>query len=367
MKDLPPECTVNPAIYYDLLKLFLGEKTCLETYTGVGGAGPLTNVLDKKYYTQTCAEFAATGTRRIPEVPSCTDVESSVTTANHPYAVNENGPYGVGQMAPFRDEIEFNTEGTIKGFRISIINNPNEQSDITNNIQMMEEIRALLDNSGIPVFATGQTFIYSEQYRYSRDNLRTLMISCVCGAAGLTALLMASLTVGLIELACLGSAMTIIIACLPMLKLHLNGVSLLSAVFGVGVNVELGVHIIRAFLVARSSDSSLSALEQRKERVIIALSEMSVPVFDGAVTSFVGVLVLAFSDSEFFREYFFSFYAVMILVALWHAFIMLPILLCWFGPEQLPPHIIGESYNNVAEDDVSEEDMKEHNGDMEAV
>ena len=166
--------------------------------------------------------------------------------------------------------------------------------------------------------------------------LATMMVACVFSATALMIILSGSLTLGAITGFVTGMSMTVIIASIAALGLKLNGISLLSAVFGVGVNVELSVHISRAFLLAQPEDLFATPLEQRKSRVVIALKEMFLPVFDGAFTTFMGVFVLAFSDTIFFREYFFQFYSLMIVISLLHAFFFLPILLVAIGPSTVP-------------------------------
>eukprot|EP00755_Sulcionema_specki_P024939 Sspe_Gene.82203::Locus_53868_Transcript_3_9_Confidence_0.214_Length_1277::g.82203::m.82203 len=74
-----------------------------------------------------------------------------------------------GGLAPYRDDVFVDVEnGTVKrirAHRLTVINEPAEQSDIANTLDMMEEMRDLLDNYGLDMYAYGQSFLYGEQYR----------------------------------------------------------------------------------------------------------------------------------------------------------------------------------------------------------
>ncbi|KAJ9435299.1 Protein patched-like protein 3, partial [Diplonema papillatum] len=277
--------------------------------------------------------------------------------------------FGYGTMSVYADQISWTSDWEMVGFKVSVLNNPVEQSDVEITLDMMQENRDLLDNYGIDVFATGQSYMLAEQYRFSKENTRNLIIICLCCAFVLMTLLMASVVLAAIMTVVMGMSMIVICASLEMLDLQLNGISMMSILFGIGINVELCVHICRAFLVIRPALSDVSRLEQNRDRVGFALSEMSVPVFDGAFTSFMGVLVLAFADIPFFRKYFFQFYSMLILISLWHAFIPLPILLCYLGPDALPPKVLGDeemeearskAASEAAEEEARERELADH-------
>eukprot|EP01064_Diplonema_japonicum_P004810 TRINITY_DN1316_c0_g1_i2.p1 TRINITY_DN1316_c0_g1~~TRINITY_DN1316_c0_g1_i2.p1 ORF type:complete len:1135 (+),score=347.88 TRINITY_DN1316_c0_g1_i2:65-3469(+) len=338
-RNFPVDCTINPDMYYDLLALLLGEKTCLEN-----GTVPAINFKDPKYF-PTCPNGVGSPPHNIQPI-TCQQVESSVATFGDIFKALGTSAfakvsYGYGAIASYGDQVQLtmeaqNTNPRIRGWNLPVANSPIEQADVENTLKAMAETRDLLDKTGLPIFAWGQSYLYAEQYRFTRENLRTMLIIAVCGSFILTAVLMASASLALIQTIVIGMSVTTIVGCVRMLDLELNGVSMLSLAFGVGINVELCVHICRAFLVTRPTDPLMRRGDQQRERIMYALSEMSIPVFDGAFTSFMAVIVLSFNETPFFKKYFFYLYSVMIAVSLFYAFVPLPILLCLFGPSPLP-------------------------------
>eukprot|EP01059_Diplonema_ambulator_P001096 TRINITY_DN1085_c0_g1_i1.p1 TRINITY_DN1085_c0_g1~~TRINITY_DN1085_c0_g1_i1.p1 ORF type:complete len:1168 (+),score=412.75 TRINITY_DN1085_c0_g1_i1:73-3504(+) len=357
-RHFPIECTIKEDMYYDLLALFMGKKTCLEDGT-VGAV----NFKDSKYY-PTCP---GTAPHTIASI-TCQEVESSAGDSKYGDVFLPQGStkltYGYGIMSSYNDQVNFmtdeNGEMTIEAWAIPVANRPIIETDVEQTLDMMKETRSLLDNSSLPLFAFGQSYLFAEQYRFVKENLRTLLTVAVCGSMVLTAFLMASATLAIIQTIVIGMSVTTLVGSVRMLGLDLNGVSMLSLTYGVGLNVELCVHICRAFLVARPTNPLARRSAQNAERIMFALSEMAIPVMDGAFTSFMSVIVLSFNKTPFFRKYFFYLYSIMILVSLFFAFVPLPILLCIFGPSPLPPnatHDVPEqdrSHEPIAEDEEEE-------------
>ncbi|KAJ9465790.1 Protein patched-like protein 3 [Diplonema papillatum] len=345
MNRVPAECTVHPDNYYELLALFLGHQTCMEGTAGMDLATDL-NLTDPKFYPAACGEPRRTFNTPFP---SCREVESAIyrdkvgASGLLPPFFDPNFVFGYGVTSASGNSINIDrATNRINGFTIPLISRGVTQTRIETMLDMMEETRALVDASGLNAYAYGGSYANAEQYRHSKKNMAYLLVCSVLAATLLVSVLMVSPTLGVIQGVCLGSSVVIAVGLLIAIDLKLNGISLLSVAFGIGLNVEVGVHVGRCFLVTPCTVPSLSKREQRMERVVIALGEMAVPVLNGAITSFLGVVVLGFSDVDFFRRYFFAFFSLMIAVALWHAFGVLPVLLSLFGPDPLLAHVVGD-------------------------
>ncbi|KAF1745073.1 hypothetical protein MXB_855 [Myxobolus squamalis] len=100
-----------------------------------------------------------------------------------------------------------------------------------------------------------------------------------------------------------------------ILEISLNPVSLF-----IGINVEFLSHIGRAFTSIKSNS--------RAKKAEIALIQTGSAVFKGiTMTKIIGITVLAFSNSLFFKMYICA-----ILVGSFHGIILLPIILSYIGP-----------------------------------
>eukprot|EP01062_Namystynia_karyoxenos_P042493 TRINITY_DN3106_c0_g1_i1.p1 TRINITY_DN3106_c0_g1~~TRINITY_DN3106_c0_g1_i1.p1 ORF type:complete len:1147 (+),score=328.69 TRINITY_DN3106_c0_g1_i1:55-3495(+) len=295
----PKECVIDPAKFHELLGFWLGDTSCSSAW--------------------------------------CQHLERQVLP---------NGQLALGSGSPFRDSVMLSVEdNTVSGIafsRFTVINMiPGYGKDAMSAVRAIEETRDLLDalnaKEGTNFFAYGPTYAYNEQYVYSEENLGTVLgLALLCTLVVLSGL-MVSLQLGVLMTAVITSSQVVILAMMRVLGLQLNGISLLSVVFGVALNVEQSVHIARTFLICNGT---------RAQRTREALRQMAAPVFAGALTTFVAVLPLAWSDIQFFYDYFFVMYPCMLVVALWHAFVPLPVLLCLFGPSAVrtpPPQSPAES------------------------
>ena len=66
-----------------------------------------------------------------------------------------------------------------------------------------------------------------------------------------------------------------------------------------------------------------------------ALDHMFVPTFDGAVSTLLGVMMLAFSPFDFVVNYYFQLYLYIVLFGVLNGLVLLPVLLSLVGPAQL--------------------------------
>eukprot|EP00756_Hemistasia_phaeocysticola_P014850 Hpha_TRINITY_DN15364_c4_g2::TRINITY_DN15364_c4_g2_i1::g.91242::m.91242/K12385/NPC1; Niemann-Pick C1 protein len=283
---IPSSCTVDPTKYLELLGFWLGETGCQSSW-----CDPLIGM-------------------RVGALPA------------------------QGSGAPYRDYVSVETDPTgtravgIKHWRSpflcahSVYGNEADEA-----VESMEEVRNLLDNSGLNLFAYGTTYALHEQYVHSVDTLTTAL--CLGLGAALVVVTViggCSLRMGLIVTMVLASGQVTFIAMLIAYGLKLNAYSIVSILFGIALGVEQTVHLARVFLVAQGN---------KAQRVTFALREMTGAILEGATTTFVAVLPLAWARVDFYYDYFFGMYASMVALSLFFALFPLPVLLCWFGPHEL--------------------------------
>ncbi|GMH67585.1 hypothetical protein TL16_g04716 [Triparma laevis f. inornata] len=110
---------------------------------------------------------------------------------------------------------------------------------------------------------------------------------------------------------------------------NVNSLTGLGLVMAVGLVVDYNAHIIHAFFC--NSDPDLTTVE----RLRLTMKQMARSVFFGGMTSFVGLLPLAFSQCEVFRVFFKMVLAIIIL-GLAHGLIFMPAVLA--GLKIKPPN-----------------------------
>lgn len=109
----------------------------------------------------------------------------------------------------------------------------------------------------------------------------------------------------------------------------LNSVSVVNAVIAIGLAVDYSAHIAHAY--QDSSFRSVDNVDIRIERTRKALGTMGSSVFHGAFSTFLAVVTLAGSKSFIFRVFFSMWFGIIVFGVL-HGFMLMPILLSYFGP-----------------------------------
>lgn len=108
--------------------------------------------------------------------------------------------------------------------------------------------------------------------------------------------------------------------------LTLNGFSVMNLVTTSGLVIEFTIFPGFAYIV--SGRAGLSG----KEQAIDAIERTFNPVFNAAVTTFLGIVLLAASPFKLFSSYFFNMYAQMTLYGLFNSLAVFPILLYVTSP-----------------------------------
>lgn len=106
---------------------------------------------------------------------------------------------------------------------------------------------------------------------------------------------------------------------------QVNAISYITLVMSIGLMVDYIVHVLLRFLEAKGT---------REQRVVETLSTMGASILVGAISTFLGVLLLAFSTSEIIKNIFVSFIGLATFGVL-HGLIFLPTLLAMVGPESV--------------------------------
>ncbi|KAK6738691.1 hypothetical protein RB195_020666 [Necator americanus] len=194
-------------------------------------------------------------------------------------------------------------------------------------VDMIEEVRAVCEQyttKGLSNFPSGIAFTFWEQYLFLRWNLFCAIciiafavfavISIMMFNPWAAAMVMVIVVIVTIEL---GGFMGI-------LGVKMNPISAVTLICAVGIGVEFTAHVVLAFL------TSLGSVEDRLES---CLQHMFVPVFHGAISTLLGIVMLVFSEFDFVIKYFFVVMSTLVVLAVFNGLCLLPVLLTIIGPE----------------------------------
>jgi len=186
--------------------------------------------------------------------------------------------------------------------------------------------RAVTDASSVPLFPSGIIYDLYEQYVHTRAELSVNLgytvvgIGCICWFflyhPGAVAIMIAQISLTLAE----------IYGFLSFFGLKLNGVSVVNLVMAIGVIVVPVAHITRVFMVTHGTN---------KKRAEHALATLCFPMLFSTVSTFLGEFPMEFARFPYFRVYFFYQYVIIGVLTLLNAFLVLPLLLAYFGPPPL--------------------------------
>ncbi|XP_075411620.1 protein patched homolog 2 [Tenrec ecaudatus] len=203
-----------------------------------------------------------------------------------------------------------------------------ETADFLEAIEGARAACAEAGRAGVRAYPSGYPFLFWEQYLGLRHYfLLAICILLLCTFLVCALLLLSPWTASLVVLVL--TMMTVeLFGIMGFLGIKLSAIPVVILVASVGIGVEFTVHVALGFLTTQGS---------RDLRAARALEHTFAPVTDGAVSTLLGLLMLAGSNFDFIVRYFFVVLAVLTLLGLLHGLVLLPVLLSLLGP---PPEVV---------------------------
>uniref|UniRef100_A0A8C5BMB5 SSD domain-containing protein n=1 Tax=Gadus morhua TaxID=8049 RepID=A0A8C5BMB5_GADMO len=160
-------------------------------------------------------------------------------------------------------------------------------------VEAIESVRAICDEfarKGVLNYPNGYPFLFWEQYIGLRHNfLLAISLVLACTFLVCAVLLLNPWTAGIIVFVL--AMMTVeLFGIMGLIGIKLSAIPVVILIASVGIGVEFTVHIALGFLTAIGS---------RNKRSAVALEHMFAPVIDGAISTLLGVLMLAGSEFDF--------------------------------------------------------------------
>ncbi|XP_054673761.1 patched domain-containing protein 3 [Grus americana] len=194
---------------------------------------------------------------------------------------------------------------------------------------LLNQLRETAKQCGIPLMVYHPAFIYYDQYLVIVQNT----IQNIVVAAG--AMLIVSLLLIPNPLCCLwvtfaiASVIVGVAGFMSFWNVNLDSISMINLVICIGFSVDFSAHISYAFVTSGESSANKRSIE--------ALSLLGYPVLQGAVSTILGVVVLAAAKTYIFRTFFKIMFLVILFGAL-HGLVFIPVFLTFFGNFGRSPH-----------------------------
>ncbi|CAG5117284.1 unnamed protein product [Candidula unifasciata] len=242
------------------------------------------------------------------------------------------------QIVPiFKNDIVFEGNHTITASRCHVysqkVSSSNDQANV------LTRMRQLADDSPAGVFAFNPNFVIFEQYLVIiHDTLQTVGVTIavmfVATCIFLPHPLMVILVIVQVFMIVVG-----IFGFMAHWGLTLSSITMIELIMSVGFSVDFCAHVCTAYMVSEE--------HSKEDRAKDAIIHASSPIFNGGLSSLIGVFMLIFSASYIFQ----AFFKIMLLVigfGVLHAVFLVPVILSFIGPSA-----------HVRLDKVSPRDLKD--------
>lgn len=239
-----------------------------------------------------------------------------------------------GPGAIYASDVSYSEDGTavdavqIKSeyVRLTKLNGGEIIDDADRQIEAMDDTRALIDSwDDLPeAFPYSDKFITIEGFKIIKREL-FLNVGLAVAAVGVIVFFTVAspMTAVLITLN-VAACIVEILGFMHALGIVIDSVSVINIVLAVGLSVDYSAHVGHCFMVKGGKDKNARALE--------ALADIGAAVLNGAISTFLAVVVLLFSSSYVFVTLSRQF-ALTVALGITHGLILLPVLLSLVGPK----------------------------------
>ncbi|XP_033753031.1 patched domain-containing protein 3-like [Pecten maximus] len=224
----------------------------------------------------------------------------------------------------FKTDILFDdTQELIKASRIYAFTSDLEDS--TEQGEFMQRMREIATDSDLAVTTFSPAFIFYEQYVVIVGSTLQTVGTAVLVIFVITALFMPSPLLILFVTVTMLMIMTGIFGFMYFWNLTLSSITMIHIIMSLGFSVDFSAHICHAYMTVEG--------ETRNRKVKNAMLRAGGPIFNGSISSLLGILMLVFSKSYIFQS-FFKVMLLVILIGMSHSLFFLPVVLSLFGPFQ---------------------------------
>ncbi|XP_069116342.1 patched domain-containing protein 3-like [Argopecten irradians] len=220
------------------------------------------------------------------------------------------------------NDVVFNdNETNIVGARFFVFTKNLPESAQQGNIML--RMREVAYNSPLPVVCFSWPFVFFDEYA------SVFQITLTTVGVAIAAMFVVTIVFMPHPLLVACVTVTMVMICAGMFgfmyywDLTLSAITMIDIVMSIGFSVDFSAHICHAYITVEGTT--------RKDRVHNALNRSGGPIINAALSSIMGIFILAFSSSYIFRSFFKLMFLVMVF-GLGHALLLLPVIFSWVGP-----------------------------------
>jgi Niemann-Pick C1 protein len=167
--------------------------------------------------------------------------------------------------------------------------------DADRQIAAMDDTRALVASwTDLPsAFPYSEKFIAIEGFKIIKRELFANVGMAIAAVAAIVFVTIASPMTAFLITLCVTACIVDILGFMYALGIVIDSVSVINLVLAVGLSVDYSAHVGHSFMTKKGED--------RNNRVVEALADIGAAVLNGAISTFLAVVVLLFSSSYVFQ------------------------------------------------------------------
>ena len=219
---------------------------------------------------------------------------------------------------------------------------------------LIVEVRSILEQSesqGVFAYPRGIPFTFWEQYIKLRERVLTSCALILVASLIISTIFFMSFTGAIILVLMLALTAFEVFGFMGLAGIRFSAVPAVVVIVSVGVAVEFIAPMIFYFLKATSCKDEITTsnkttnrifhyfydvFEINNDRMHQALAHRFTPIFNGGISTLLGIVMLAFTPFPFIRKYFFFILLNLLIVGALNGLVLLPVLLSIIGP---PPQV----------------------------
>jgi len=219
---------------------------------------------------------------------------------------------------------------------------------------LIVEVRSILEQSesqGVFAYPRGIPFTFWEQYIKLRERVLTSCALILVASLIASTIFFMSFTGAIILVSMLALTALEVFGFMGLAGIRFSAVPAVVVIVSVGVAVEFTAPMIFYFLKATSCKDEIKtskktiirifhyfyeAFEINNDRMYQALAHRFTPIFNGGISTLLGIIMLAFTPFPFIRKYFFFILLNLLIVGALNGLVLLPVVLSIIGP---PPQV----------------------------
>ena len=217
----------------------------------------------------------------------------------------------------FRHDVNFNEDGSeVTSCRFII--QTHRILDANEEKEMLIELRNITDDLNMNVTIFHQLFIFFDQFILVRQiSLQTISIAAAV-MMFISLLFIPSASCAIWVAFSIVSIEIGVIGYMTHWGVNLDSISMINLIMCIGFSVDFSAHISYAYISCEEPNAAA--------RVRSALYSLGLPIFQGSISTILGIVALAFAPSYIFLTFFKTVFLVMLFGAL-HGILLLPVLL----------------------------------------